>query len=108
MLCARLPSGNTSAIAPLHPILSTAYNLGTQLEKVGLFFGVLLCNDSIFTCAHVRAEATAMLPAERKLLQPAPGALTVTQTAQGNPDLSTLVQALTKTGLAGDAWLEPL
>ena len=34
-----------------------------------------------------------------------PGMLTVVQTAQGNPDLSTLVTALTKTGLAGDAWL---
>ena len=40
-----------------------------------------------------------MLISERKLLQP--GRLTVTQTAQGNPDLSTLVSALQKSGLAG-------
>ena len=41
----------------------------------------------------------SLLLSERKLLQP--GRLTVTQTAQGNPDLSTLVSALQKSGLAG-------
>ena len=59
--------------------------------------------------ARACAEAPIMSPAERKLLQPGqPGSLTVTQTAQGNPDLSTLVQALTKTGLAGNACLRLL
>ncbi|CAK0751385.1 hypothetical protein CVIRNUC_002064 [Coccomyxa viridis] len=46
----------------------------------------------------VAALCLGAASAERKLLQP--GRLTVTQTAQGNPDLSTLVSALQKSGLA--------
>ena len=59
-------------------------------------FVFALC--TLMLCTHFELSVMG-LPAERKLLQP--GTLTVVQTAQGNPDLSTLVSALTKTGLAG-------